>query len=267
MLHLGVDNASAPDLLIGSGAAATNYLSLSGGRAMVGYDLTTVGNLGGSLTLQAGSATKGIIFRTNGTNGTFTSGNVAMAIDSTGNVGIGTTTPNAPLTVQGTSGNILNLTNNGTSELSVDSSGNVVSVGNINGSNITASGNLITQNGGIGTGITGHALTINNIGFSVAGATSITLAPGTLSQSTGIGTAVAITPTINQSGTAAYTALYINPTENGVGSGTNYLLNAAVGGTSKMVIQNNGNVGIGTTAPGTPLEVHYVATRCDRNWN
>ena len=40
-----------------------------------------------------------------------------------------------------------------------------------------------------------------------------------------------------------------------MGSGTQYLLNAAVGGTSKMVIQNNGNVGIGTTSPSQLLTV------------
>jgi hypothetical protein len=60
---------------------------------MIGYDLTTVGNIGSSLTLQPGSATKGIIFRTGGTSGTFPSGNVAMAIDSNGNIGIGTASP------------------------------------------------------------------------------------------------------------------------------------------------------------------------------
>jgi hypothetical protein len=65
-----------------------------------------------------------------------------------------------------------------------------------------------------------------------------------------------ITPTLNFSGTGNYTALYINPTETAAGSGTNYLINAADGGASKLVLMTSGNVGIGTTAPATILDIY-----------
>jgi len=56
---------------------------------------------------------------------------------------------------------------------------------------------------------------------------------------------VKITPTYNQtSGTAANTDLLINRTETAVGSGTQYLIDAQVGGTSKVLISNKANIGV-----------------------
>ena len=91
LLHIGADNASSPDLLIGSGLNVANYLSVSGGRAMFGYS-------GSSLILNAGTS-KDIGFYVGGVNGSFPSGTQAMEITTTGNVGIGTTSPGSLLTV------------------------------------------------------------------------------------------------------------------------------------------------------------------------
>ena len=61
--------------------------------------------------------------------------------------------------------------------------------------------------------------------------------------------------TYNQTGTAGSTDLLINRTETALGSGTQYLMQAQVAGVSKFVIQNTGNVGIGTTSPSQLLTV------------
>ncbi len=54
-----------------------------------------------------------------------------------------------------------------------------------------------------------------------------------------------ITPNISQSGTAGYRAIRINVTETTLGSGTQELLNLAVGGTDYFVVDNNGEAQIG----------------------
>jgi hypothetical protein len=53
-----------------------------------------------------------------------------------------------------------------------------------------------------------------------------------------------IAATINQTSTAGFTDLYINRTQTAAGSGTQYLINAAVGGTSKFSVSNAGAVAV-----------------------
>jgi hypothetical protein len=65
-----------------------------------------------------------------------------------------------------------------------------------------------------------------------------------------------VLPIVNQSGTAGYTALLVNPTETASGSGSKYIADFQVGGSSKVVITNTGKVGIGTTTPAQALEVN-----------
>jgi hypothetical protein len=67
---------------------------------------------------------------------------------------------------------------------------------------------------------------------------------------------LSIKPTYNQTGTAAATDLLINRTETAVGSGTQLLQDWQVGGVSKMVVTNTGNVGIGIAAPNATLTVN-----------
>lgn len=90
-------------------------------------------------------------------------------------------------------------------------------------------------------------------------AVSINSTGGALLDTNGEQSWVEVAPTVNQSGTAAYNALKIDVTETALGDGTtgdgNNLINAAVGGTSKFVIQNTGNVGIGTASPTAQLHV------------
>lgn len=62
----------------------------------------------------------------------------------------------------------------------------------------------------------------------------------TLTSASGTDIAFAISPTINQSGSAAYTALSVNVTETAAGSGNRRLLDLAVGGTTRFVVNSFG---------------------------
>lgn len=91
----GSSNTAIPDINVGN--SASNYgLSVSQGRAMFGYD-----SILGNVSIGGGSG-KGIAFYVNGTTGTFLSGTQAETILSNGNVGIGTSSPYANLSVAGT---------------------------------------------------------------------------------------------------------------------------------------------------------------------
>ncbi|MBI2054492.1 MAG: hypothetical protein HYT39_00095, partial [Candidatus Sungbacteria bacterium] len=78
---------------------------------------------------------------------------------------------------------------------------------------------------------------------------------GRLTAASGNQNWMSLEPTIAQSGTAGYTVLNIDSTQTSVGSGSNYLINAQVGGSSKLAVLSSGNVGIGTTTPGQKLSV------------
>lgn len=69
---------------------------------------------------------------------------------------------------------------------------------------------------------------------------------GTRTAASGAANAMfAIAPTYNMSGTAAATDLLINRTETAVGSGTQYLIDAQVGGSSRFSVANSGEVTVG----------------------
>ena len=86
-LQVNYDSNTVPDLYLGTGANTANFLSISGGRAMFGYD--------GSTTSIGAGASHGLGFYVNGTANVFPTGTEAMYINSAGNVGVGTTKPNA----------------------------------------------------------------------------------------------------------------------------------------------------------------------------
>ena len=83
-LSTTVDNQSTPSITVGSGAASTNYMSFSGGRAMFGL------NGGGYANVTAGLG-KGFEVYVNGTNGTVVTGTDALSISSFGNTTFGGT--------------------------------------------------------------------------------------------------------------------------------------------------------------------------------
>ena len=123
------------------------------------------------------------------------------------------------------------------------------------------SGSIWAQSGNVNSnafrhGTTGGSILIQNTqNFSVAATSVAMLSGSTYSNSTGTMVGVSIIPVYNQSGAAAATDLLINRTETAVGSGSQRLFDAQVGGASKFAVLSSGNVGIGTTAPSATLDV------------
>jgi hypothetical protein len=120
---LGITSASAsgtPGNIQFAGAAgafnATNLFNWDNTNFKLSVGTTSTTS---TFTLQGVAGSSPVISVTSSTGASL------LTVLANGNVGIGTTTPNAPLTVQGTSGNILNLTNNGVSKLTVNSGGTV----------------------------------------------------------------------------------------------------------------------------------------------
>ena len=95
---------SSPYLMIGN-AVNTNELILSnqGTTQLAGFDGSVIISTGGSNNLLISSDNGYTAFGYGVSNG-YTSYNEAMRITSAGNVGIGTATPNRPLTIQSNSG-------------------------------------------------------------------------------------------------------------------------------------------------------------------
>jgi len=223
-MHLGTDTNTA------------NYISFaynpstSLGRGSFGYDPVLA-----AMTIQGG-ASKGVAFNVN--NSTFGSG-TAMLINSSGNVGIGTTSPASALQVSGTAWLRGGTT---TSGLFVDSNGNVgvgttgpvydlditksstgAVVGNIKNSNAAGSAAYLLQNdlsywniNAYGSGVSGNL-------FGIAKANTV------MSFSTGVDAVI---------GTFSNNNLIF---------GTNNL--------ERVRITKEGNVGIGTTNPGSTLDI------------
>lgn len=154
-----------------------------------------------------------------------------LNIKENGNVGIGTTSPNEKLEVQnGTSGAKIKVSNTGGGYASLECSSNASSVAQLSFTNQLS---LIGGNVGIGT---------TSPGFATAGRTVLTLNGSSTSlmefQSGG-----AFKSYFYQSGTSF--EIYETNT-----------LTIAVGGSERMRVANNGNVGIGTTSPSAKLNVY-----------
>lgn len=100
----------------------------------------------------------------------------------------------------------------------------------------------------------------NFTGFDAAAYSSLLKLTATNNWSSAINVPILMTPTIRQSGTAGYTGLRLNVTEATTGSGPKLIQDWEVGGISKMVIDNTGNLGIGTTTPSSTLSVVGTTT-------
>jgi len=97
----GGSSNAGPTASFGTGASANSYVFFGGGRGIIGYETAySGGGTSGSLSLSAGT-NKGLQMFTGGTNGSFLSGVNALDITPSGNIGIGTTSPAALLSVAG----------------------------------------------------------------------------------------------------------------------------------------------------------------------
>ncbi len=181
--------------------------------------------------------------------------------NSSGNVGIGTTSPSALLSLgngSGAAGTTAALGINfgdPTANLYRSAAGTIKTDGALVTGGTISSGGVISAGG---FGLTGAYI-------QTSGSFGGTLSPNSFSStfvSSGSGQAVrpvSILTTYNQSSATSVqnTDLLINRTETSLGTtpGNQYLIDAQVGGTSKFVITNTGNVGIGTTTPKAGLHV------------
>jgi hypothetical protein len=243
---LDVNSANDSAIRIRNGAgSANNGLALAVGSGTPWLDIT-----------------EGAEFRIKGNTyanlGTWNSGNnTKILINSSGNVGIGTTSPTAKLHVQ--SGGILakgattpnlNLEPSGSlgnADVSFDGTSFIL-VSNSSSADLRLSTNstarltiLAGGNVGIGTTSPSYKLDVNS------GSTSFALRL--------LGSSVD-GPVIRLENTASGGRIYhVGSTATGSGAGTGFSIYDVTGSSARMLIDANGNVGIGTTSPSQLLEV------------
>lgn len=98
---------------------------------------------------------------------------------------------------------------------------------------ITAKGNTFDMN----DASAGFTFTRSSTAISLVTITSTGLTGSSSTQA-----ALNITPTISQSGTAGYSGIFMNVTESTTGSGNKRLLDLQVGGSSRLIVANNGDM-------------------------
>ncbi len=196
-----------------------------------------------------------------------------LTVDTSGNVGIGTTTPQHTLNLGNTNTGISINNNIGDGvtnfervrmywnanqfyfETGAGGTGNSSRI-----INITAGNTLSLGGGGAYLGMsaqTGGRYQFNAGPAGLIGNSVVASFNGGHSAGSNITTSIQIAPIINQSSTAGYRMLWISPFQNTIGSGSKLLIdagtNTAASGTgthtSRFVVTSDGNVGIGISAP------------------
>jgi|GEM_PF-5493054 len=216
--NVGIGTTTPASLLHLQPTSSTNTAS------PIALDVNSAGAAG---ELTANSGVQNFVRIAPSINQTSTAGYTALLVNSTE-----TATGSGPQS-------LLNLQTGGTSRMVVQSSGNV-GIGTTSPTSLVH----IQQSADSATTANPVALDINSVG-----------AAGGLTANANTQNFVRVAPTINQSGTAGYTGLLVNSTETATGSGPKSLLDLQTGGTSRMIVHESGNVGIGTATPTAKLEV------------
>lgn len=181
-----------------------------------------------------------------------------------GNVGIGVTAPGMPLEIKSdTSENLIKLTDrsdaNYRMEFSIPTSPSVAQIRGVNQSIIFRGDNGITlRGGGAGWSNSINLDVVSNMTYGSG--TYFVYGEPTWAPTSGTGAYIGynFSSIINQSvNTGDYTILRVNATESSALGTNKYLANFLKDGSSKVVIESSGEVGIGVTDPDTPLEVLY----------
>jgi hypothetical protein len=237
---------------------------LLGGANNASHTLVNAAGISSSATEAWSGSGNGASLRFEVTANGATSRNVAMIIDQSGSVGIGTTSPTSRIhgvtTLSADTGNeiayqlnyttnkaagndtglLINMTDTaspGTSYM-LDVQQNSGSRFRIRNTGVVEVNQyLTTQNGNTTLNLQGGN---DN---STPNLFPVTVSNATYGQTSGSNGAIKIAPIYNQaSGTAANTDLLINRTETAVGSGAQNLIDAQVGGVSKFRVDNVGNI-------------------------
>ena len=164
--------------------------------------------------------------------GTYYTNNLVL---DRGNVGIGTSTPNAKLDVQGTQGQLFSVTD--------DLSGSIFAVADISGVpilDVNSDGTIQFSDLGAGTLVTDASGNISVSSGGGAGGPYLPLSAGSSYPLTG-------NLFINNGFTLSWGA----DTTKIAGSSSTNELSLKTASTTRMLINSSGNVGIGTTSPGT----------------
>ena len=237
-----------------------NTLVTVGGSSSTGQ-FWLQGTVGGNLSFGRENTTADFVM----TNATYIGGGTELfRVSSGGNVGIGTSTPTAKLDVRQTTDNTdmiygLRQTDSGGGAgnyINFKSAAGASTVFGVSTRGDVSASSLLLQPSQKGTG---------SLSF-VLDAGDITTVQNTQAYrfrqhiTTGSAlTSFSIEP--KRDGDFSYTALLVNATEDTVGtSGTKYLIDLQRNGTSRMVVQSAGNVGIGTSAPAARLDVYEAHT-------
>lgn len=210
-----------------------------------------------------------IILGTNGGSHFFIAGGQNSL--TAGNVGIGTTTPDAKLSVvgevRGYSGSSYSLYNT-TDQATNYERGRMYWTSNKFAIHADAGGTGVSRSLVLGASSFDQiTLSPGNTKITVNGGSGSTgsiamLVTGSKSASSGIQTVLSVSPTITQTSTAGYTALLINPTETSTGSGVKNLIDAQVDGVSKFRVDNTGAISVAavSTTSGSLVSIDGTQT-------
>jgi hypothetical protein len=285
--NISIPGSVLDKLSVSGNISSTRVIYASGGNSdRWNSTYATVSSLSAN-TILAGGNSKGADILI-GTNDAFnlnleTANETRMTITSTGDVGIGTTTPAYKLTVNGgiyiSASNSLNLDTASSGIKTITASGNDVVIGGgahiISGYGLWARGTRstgidavgpggdlqlttagaekvrVTTTGNVGIGTTSPSNKLDVIGNAFIG--DSTTAGSALAVNTGAGSVNKNGLSIVNSPAATFTALSLQSNwSDGNGGNLVKIFNAAG---DKFVINNTGNVGIGTTTPAYPLSI------------